>query len=121
MSALKVQISELTTYKGPQHELSKLQILRDTNPNSPGYRHICHLRDNFTIEGPHGAHVCLVLDPMRVSVFDIFRAFRIILPLDLLKRISKHVLMALKYVHDECGIIHTGTLKHFFLVSVLIL
>ncbi|PPQ66988.1 hypothetical protein CVT26_009947 [Gymnopilus dilepis] len=107
MSALKVQISELTTYEGPQHELSKLQILRDTNPNSPGYRHICHLRDNFTIEGPHGAHVCLVLDPMRVSVFDIFRAFRIILPLDLLKRISKHVLTALKYVHDECGIIHT--------------
>ncbi|KAF8867649.1 kinase-like protein [Gymnopilus junonius] len=87
LSAVKVQIGDLTTYEGPQDELSKLKILRDTNPNSPGHRHLSHLRDEFTIEGPNGAHICLVLDPMR--------------------RISKHVLTALQYVHAECRIVHT--------------
>ena len=78
------------------------------DPQSWGYRHICHLLGNFTHQGPNGNHICLVLEAMSLSVLDLYHAFPSAMPSHLLKRVCKHVLLALQYLHEQCGIIHTG-------------
>ena len=108
--AMKVLAGELATEKALAvwDELEIMKTLRDTNPHAPGHFHICHLLDNFTCDGPHGKHICLVLEPMGYSVLDIYCGFKAEMPLSLVKRISKHVLRGLQYMHDDCGIVHTG-------------
>lgn len=99
-------------------ELGMLKIIREKDPQSSGYRHVCQLLDNFTHQGPNGNHICLVLEAMNLSVLDVYRALPGAMPLPLLKRVCKHVLDALQYLH-ECGIIHTGnTFLHSYWVSL---
>ncbi|TBU29016.1 kinase-like protein [Dichomitus squalens] len=107
--AMKVLVGELATQKALAvwDELEIMKTLRDTNPHAPGHSHICHILDNFTYEGPHGKHICLVLEPMGFSVLDIYCGFKAEMPLFLVKRISKQLLRALQYMHDDCGIVHT--------------
>ncbi|KAF9471817.1 kinase-like protein [Pholiota conissans] len=109
LAAMKVLVGDMTIAdkKGDWDELGMLSVIRDTNPQSQGYRHIYQLIDNFVHEGPNGNHVCLVLEAMHLSVLDVYRAFPGAMPLLLLKRICKHILFALRYLHEECGIIHT--------------
>ncbi|KAI0806959.1 kinase-like domain-containing protein, partial [Fomes fomentarius] len=80
--------------------------LVETKPHAPGYRHICQLLDEFVEIGPNGTHICLVLEPLSVSVKDIAVAYQGRLPHSLLQLVSKHVLLALQYLH-RCGIVHT--------------
>jgi serine/threonine-protein kinase SRPK3 len=113
MAALKVLVAELSEEKnGPWDELRMLKVIQERNPPSDGYRHVCQLLDNFTHQGPNGTHICLVLEVMQVNVLNLNVAFSKVMPLPLLARLSKHLLRALAYLHDECGIIHTG--KIFF-------
>ncbi|KAF8903653.1 kinase-like protein [Gymnopilus junonius] len=107
--AMKILVGDMDIpdKKGDWDELGILKILRDTNPQSPGYHHVCRLLDDFTLKGPNGNHTCLVLEAMGLSVLDVYHVLRGPMPLPLLKRVSKHLLSALSYLHDECGIIHT--------------
>ncbi len=107
---MKILVGDLAEAdkKGGWDELGVLKILQETNPQSSGYHHVCQLLDSFTHQGPNGSHTCLVLEPMSISVLDVYRALPGAMPLPLLKRVCKHVLRALCYLHEECGIIHTG-------------
>ena len=109
MAAMKILIGDLTIAEkeGGWDELGMLKVIQEKDPQSLGYRHICQLLDNFTHQGPNGNHICLVLEAMSFSVLDVYDALPGAMPLPLLKRVCKHVLRALQYLH-ECGIIHTG-------------
>lgn len=107
LAAMKVLVADLTTDTSGVDELGCLQILAATNIHSPGYRHISHLLDHFTHQGPNGTHICLVLEPLGLSCLDVYRALPI-MPFSLIKRICKHVLLSLQYMHDECSLVHTG-------------
>ncbi|KJA15913.1 hypothetical protein HYPSUDRAFT_91667 [Hypholoma sublateritium FD-334 SS-4] len=109
LAAMKILVGDLTTAgkRGGWDELGVLKVLQETNPQSSGYRHVCQLLDEFTHQGPNGNHVCLVLEAMSLSVLDVYCALPDAMPLPLLKRVCKHVLRALCYLHEECGIIHT--------------
>lgn len=48
---------------------------------------------------------------MGPTVLDMFRHTPGAMPLFLVKRIAKHVLLALQYMHDECSIVHTGAIS----------
>ena len=108
MKALKVLVGHLTGNEFGHDELGLLKIAHDANHDTPGYDHVCHLRDGFVLEGPHGSHTCLVLDAMGVNVLDIFRSIAGPMPTFLLKRITKHTLLALRFLHEDCGIVHAG-------------
>ena len=102
--------SNATKRDAARDELGILRILRDKNPSARGWKHICHLLDDFKFEGPNGRHVCLVLESLGVSALDLHDGFGIaqsFMPLNLLKRITKHALEALEYIHS-CGVVHTG-------------
>ena len=110
MAAMKILVGDLTVAdkKGGWDELGILKVLQERDPRSSGYHHLCLLLDNFTLQGPNGNHICLVLEAMGLSVLDVYHALPGAMPLPLLKRVCKHVLRALRYLHEECGIIHTG-------------
>jgi len=91
---------------GGWDELGMLKVLQERDPQFCGSPHVCQLLDNFTHQGPNGNHICLVLEPMGLSILDLYRALPGAMPLPLLKRVTKHVLRALGYLHEECGIIH---------------
>jgi serine/threonine-protein kinase SRPK3 len=50
---------------------------------------------------------------MSLNFLDLYGALPGAMPLELLKRVCKHVLHALQYLHEECGIIHTGEIFQF--------
>lgn len=91
-------------------EVRALQALSSSDKNSLGHRHICHLVNNFTHSGPNGDHLCIVLESMGVNLSEAYTSFNRALPLALIKRVCVHILSALQYMHDACGIIHTGKL-----------
>jgi serine/threonine-protein kinase SRPK3 len=66
------------------------------------------LRDYFELTGPNGKHVCLVLDPMgeSLSTFPTFWDPSIV-PLQIAKRFTRQLLLALDYAH-VAGVIHAG-------------
>ena len=109
---MKVVTAELSQAKG-WDELGVLEVLRARNPQSPGYLHIPHIRDHFTHVGHRGTHTCLIMEAMGPSAIDIHSSFhetygRVLgLPLFLVKRMCKDVLLALQYAH-ECELVHTG-------------
>lgn len=114
LGAMKVLRADLT-HDPHFDELGILRLIRDTNPDAPGYAHVGQLLDGFVHKGPNGEHACLVLEPMGVSVFDMYLSTPpgSGLPFFVLKRVAKHVLKALEYLHEECGIVHTGKLVSF--------
>lgn len=118
---MKILVGDLTITdkKGGWDELGVLKALQESNPQSCGYRHVCQLLDSFTHQGPNGTHICLVLEALSLSVLDVYRALPGAMPLPLLKRVCKHVLRALCYLHEECGIIHTG--EAAFVISYVLL
>ncbi|EPS94311.1 hypothetical protein FOMPIDRAFT_1134622 [Fomitopsis schrenkii] len=106
--ALKILVASLTdNNRGPDEE-GVMRTLRDgpTSPQSPGKAHTCQLLDSFIHNGPNSRHICLVLEPLGLSALDVYRSFPASLPLILVQRIAKDILLGLQYVH-ECGIIHT--------------
>jgi len=80
-----------------------LKVLRENDPQSYGYRHVCRLLDDFTHLGPDGTCTCLVFEAIGLSVLDLYHALPGAMPLPLLKRLCKHVqvLHAVCYVHDK--------------------
>ena len=110
---MKFLIGDLSVEKGAWDELRILRILRDGNPESLGYRLISQLDESFVHKGPNGDHICLVMEPLGLSLLDIYRGFPNAMPLILVKRrIATHVLQALRYIHEQCGVIHTGWTSH---------
>ncbi|KAL4244619.1 protein kinase superfamily protein [Abortiporus biennis] len=105
--AMKVLVSELTSDTTGWDERGIMVTLRSRNPEAPGYRHICRLLDDFIVVGPNGSHICLITELMGPTVSDIIKYWPDLLPLSLVKRISKHVLLALQYMHDTCDMAHT--------------
>jgi serine/threonine-protein kinase SRPK3 len=112
---MKILIGDLSvpSKRGDWDEPGILKVLQKNNSHSPGYGHICHLHDSFIHQGPNGNHICLVLEAMGLSVLDLYGALPGAMPLELLERVCKHVLYALQYLHEECGIIHTGKMFQF--------
>ncbi|KNZ77031.1 Serine/threonine-protein kinase SRPK3 [Termitomyces sp. J132] len=108
LAALKILISDLSmrSKSGCWDELGLLKLIRECNPKSQGYAHLCQLLDSFTHQGPNGNHVCLVMEAMSLSALDVYRALPGAMPIPLLKRLSRHILFGLQYLH-ECEIIHT--------------
>ncbi|KIM40282.1 hypothetical protein M413DRAFT_446459 [Hebeloma cylindrosporum] len=121
---MKILIGDLfiADKRGHWDDLGTLKVLQESNPRSPGYAHVCHLLGSFILQGPNGNHIWkpyLLLEAMGPSVLDLYGTLPGAMPLELLKRVCKHVLHALQYLHEDCGIIHTGERSSSFAVAFL--
>lgn len=69
--------------------------------------------NEFTHKGPNGEHVCLVFDVMGYHLgHQAFHFKGKRLPVKSVKSIARQILLALDFLHTECGIIHTGMVAH---------
>jgi serine/threonine-protein kinase SRPK3 len=84
------------------------------DPQHHGYARIIHLFDHFEHEGPHGIHLCLVLEllgPSLASLQKTYQKHQREIPAPVVKKATQQVLQGLDYLHRSCGIIHTGMLS----------
>ncbi|OCH88852.1 kinase-like protein [Obba rivulosa] len=106
-AALKLLANDVSDVR-KLHELEYLQRMRDQSPTHPGHSHVLHLLDHFDLEGPEEQHLCLVTEPLAQDLHSFSTRWRgSFLPFELIKRISRQVILGLQYMHEECNIIHT--------------
>lgn len=111
-----VAIKILTLYatarivNGVSPEYKVFRKIKDANPNSPGFNHCLSLRDVIVVDNDAGAagHICFVTDPLSSTLSGLRPRGKNRFPIPIAKRIIKQVLLALDYLHRECGYIHTG-------------
>ncbi|OAA52145.1 Protein kinase-like domain protein [Cordyceps fumosorosea ARSEF 2679] len=105
--ALKVLSGECYYTEKDIFEREILKHLRDGKRTMLGYPFICHLLDDFEIEGPNGKHVCLVF-PLMAETLRSFGAWfnRSLVPYSTMRRFTIEIALALDYAHSQ-GAIHT--------------
>jgi serine/threonine-protein kinase SRPK3 len=70
------------------------------------------LLDSFRHQGPNGIHVCMVFEVLGENLLGLIRSYRDrTIPVRLVKQITAQILVGLEYMHDKCGIIHTGEIR----------
>jgi serine/threonine-protein kinase SRPK3 len=112
--ALKILVAK---YSADLEEAAKLEAIRDCNPHHPGHARVGQLLDYFEHQGPHGTHTCLVLELLGPSVHLLQHATAAhspFLPMEVVKQISRDMLIAIDYMHTSCRLIHTGKSINIF-------
>lgn len=82
-----------------------------TSPSQthPGRLHIISFLDHFQQRGPNGIHVCMVFEVLGQNLLGLIKQHQNKgVPIPLVKQIAKQVLLGLDYIHNHCGIVHTG-------------
>ncbi|KXN80718.1 Protein kinase dsk1, partial [Leucoagaricus sp. SymC.cos] len=93
--------------------------VESTNPKSPGFNHCLTLQRCFTASSEASGHICFVTEALSSSLANLQKPGQIRFPLSVAKRITKQVLLALDYLHSECGYIHTDLKADNILASIL--
>ncbi|KAJ7682224.1 kinase-like protein [Mycena polygramma] len=104
MKVLKAGVTDVPKL----HESDYLHRILTADPTHPGFRHNIHLLDEFRVEGPYGRHLCLVTELLGESL-DLYaqRFPRNRVPIPMVKTIMRQLILAIMYLHEKCGIIHT--------------
>ncbi|CAG8359102.1 unnamed protein product [Penicillium salamii] len=97
------------------HEITKdeYEMYKEVGRPSehPGRNHLRDFFDKFTLPRSTGDNLCIVHTPLGMSINDmhsIAMSAEHHLPLDIVKSVTRDVLLALDYMHTECKLIHTG-------------
>lgn len=104
--ALKIQKSAVDYSEAAKDEIKLLNAVKKSDPDAQAQ--VISLLDHFEHFGPNGRHVCLVFDVLGVSLLKLIKRFNYKgAPLPLVRRVAKHLLEGLHYLHTEANIIHT--------------
>lgn len=115
---MKILTSQATAHivAGNSPEYDVFRKVESTNMDSVGLSHCLTLRHCFTAKSSAGGHICFVTDALSSSLSNLRPPGQNRFTLPLAKRIIKQVLLALDYLHRECGYIHTG--KRGFILKI---
>nr|POE64864.1 srsf protein kinase 3 [Quercus suber] len=107
--AVKVCTLEADQSDRYQRELRFYEHVSAMTTQHPGQFFIRGLLDSFTVDVPKGKHLCLVQQPMHMTIRELqYQNPSRRLTQQLLKWTLSNVLRALSFLHDEAGVIHTG-------------
>ncbi|ONH67691.1 Protein kinase dsk1 [Cyberlindnera fabianii] len=139
--AIKIVKSKAHYTEAAKDEVNILTRARDKDTSHPGYKHLVEMYDWFYHEGPNGRHVCMVFEVLGqttlglideckkchkkdslqcgevVSLLNLEKSYGG-LPLTIVKKISKQLLLALDYIHRVCGLIHTDIKPENILIEI---
>lgn len=99
---------------GGYHDIFEREILSRISEVSrrsshQGRNYVSHLLEQFTHTGPNGDHVCLTFDVLGHHLdFQAAKYEDGKLPVKAVKVIAQQLLLGLDFLHNECGIVHTG-------------
>lgn len=106
--------------RGFLREVDTLRTIKTANPDHPGHQHCLRLYDVIAEKSRHGPHICIVTNILGADMISLRRlqpdgrAF----PVAVTKRIVRQTLLALDYLHRECGFVHTDVKPDNVLVCV---
>ncbi|KAL2797006.1 kinase-like domain-containing protein [Aspergillus keveii] len=106
--AIKVNANNYASQECAEKELRITEHITRADAQHIGRNFVAKLLDSFHVSSPGGTHICMVFDALCEPLWMLKRRFEgNIIPLDVLKPVSKLVLEGLRYLHDECHVIHT--------------
>ncbi|KAI8380633.1 kinase-like domain-containing protein [Choanephora cucurbitarum] len=89
-------------------EIKLLERVAEADPTCIGAQYVTAVVDHFMVEGPHGTHVCMTFEVLGENLLSLIKRYKSRgIPIQLVKQISKQMLLGLDYLHRQCGIIHT--------------
>uniref|UniRef100_A0A7S0ZEH3 non-specific serine/threonine protein kinase n=1 Tax=Timspurckia oligopyrenoides TaxID=708627 RepID=A0A7S0ZEH3_9RHOD len=104
--AVKVQKSASHYAEAAYDEIKLLNELKNKDPE--GTARVVRLLDHFEVTGVNGTHVTLVFEVLGKSILSLIRRCNFSgASIDLTRRIARHVLEGLDFIHTKCNIIHT--------------
>ncbi|KAJ1494859.1 kinase-like domain-containing protein [Baffinella frigidus] len=104
--ALKVQKSATHYTEAAMDEIEFLHKASQTPGR--GADKVVRLLDSFRHTGPNGTHVCMVFEPMGPNLLALIKDYNYRgIPMDIVREITRQVLMGLDFLHIKCSIIHT--------------
>ncbi|PWY75410.1 CMGC protein kinase [Aspergillus heteromorphus CBS 117.55] len=103
-AVLKVYV----TGRERNHEIEVYERIEATQTDHLGKSCIRKLLGHFSIDGPHGRHVCLVHEPLGLSLYEyLFFLPGRIMEFESMKACLRQVIATLDWLHTEAGVIHT--------------
>jgi serine/threonine-protein kinase SRPK3 len=117
--ALKVQNCSRDCARAAQEEIKILQEV--AKGDKAGSKSVVRLLDHFDHRGPNGRHKCMVLEYLGDNLLSLLKQNKYKgLPLQLVRKLSRQILVGLDYLHRELKIIHTDLKpENILLVSPL--
>lgn len=141
--AIKIVRSQSHYTQAALDEIKILEVINNKNPSHPGFNHLIKLHEWFYHNGPNGKHVCMVFEvlgenmlglinkfgkkdtttlestsaPISIKLSNLEKSYGG-LPITIVKQISKQILLALDYLHRECGLIHTDIKPENILLEI---
>lgn len=110
----EIKLLECTSSPSRSASRSSSSQLKSGEPSliHPGRSHVISFLDHFEHSGPNGTHVCMVFEVLGENLLGLIRRCEDRgVPTRVCKQIAKQVLLGLDFLHNHCGIIHTG--KYF--------
>lgn len=70
--------------------------------------HVLNLLNAFLYKGPYGNHFCMVFEILGINLWEILKKYDCKgLPINVVKEITRQVLMGLDFLNRICRVIHT--------------
>ncbi|KAI9478706.1 MAG: kinase-like domain-containing protein [Benjaminiella poitrasii] len=89
-------------------EIKLLERVAEASPTCLGAQYVTAIVDHFMVKGPNGTHVCMTFEVLGENLLSLIKRYKSRgIPINLVKQISKQMLLGLDYLHRKCGIIHT--------------
>ena len=117
--ALKIVKSATHYTETAIDEIKLLERVSTAKPEAVGRNYVAQLLDHFTHRGPNGTHICMAFEVLGENLLSVIKRYKHRgIPTNIVKQITKQVLLGLEYLHTECNIIHTDLKPENVLVCI---
>ncbi|RMZ01909.1 hypothetical protein D0860_07425 [Hortaea werneckii] len=103
-AALKIYVNNLQYHR----ELPIYEEIRDLQSTHEGQKYIRKMYDSFELQGPHGRHICLIHQPLGMSLGELKELTPDgLFSTELIRQTLRCILSGLQFLHKEVRVIHT--------------